>query len=52
MHQVRQAIVQDEYPHFLKRYFKQIYKTKDKYPTWAVTALKGVGVDLLTDEDL
>jgi queuine tRNA-ribosyltransferase len=47
MKQVRQAIIDDRYPAFLKRFFGKLYDKKSKYPGWAVTALKGVGVDLL-----
>lgn len=51
MKRVREAIIRDEYPQFLRDYFKQIYKTQDMYPKWAVTALQGVGVDLLEAGD-
>ncbi|KAI9710280.1 MAG: hypothetical protein M1820_002774 [Bogoriella megaspora] len=48
MGQVREAIIQDQYPAFLKAYFAKLYSgEKEKYPGWAVDALKGVGVDLL-----
>jgi hypothetical protein len=31
----------------LKHFFATLYRgNKDKYPAWAVTALRGVGVDL------
>lgn len=49
MKQVRQAIIDDRYPSFLKEFFGKLYDEKSKYPEWAVTALKGVGVDLLAD---
>ena len=40
----------DRYPDFLKDYFSRLYAgNKEKYPEWAVQALKGVGVDLLED---
>jgi queuine tRNA-ribosyltransferase catalytic subunit len=45
----RQAIIEDRYPQFLISYFKQIYREKSNYPQWAVTALQGVGVDLLAN---
>ena len=51
MRRAREAIIRDEYPRFLRDYFGQIYKTKDMYPEWAVTALRGVGVDLMEDGD-
>jgi tRNA-guanine family transglycosylase len=47
MRLIREAILQDRYPHFLKHFFATLYRgNKDKYPAWAVTALRGVGVDL------
>jgi queuine tRNA-ribosyltransferase catalytic subunit len=49
MRQVREAILADRYPSFLKDFFARLYDNKSKYPTWAVDALKGVGVDLLAD---
>lgn len=46
----REAIVTDQYPTFLKDYFRKLYAgDKPKYPAWAVEALGGVGVDLLQD---
>lgn len=53
MGRVRTAIVEDRYPAFLHRYFEQMYKgDMTKVPSWTVTALRGVGVDLLQkDED-
>lgn len=51
MSKVRQAILNDRYPAFLKEFFSQLYNgDKSKYPEWAVGALKGVGVDLLSDQ--
>ena len=50
MRRAREAILADEYPAFLKAYFDKMYAgEKAKYPTWAVEALLGVGVDLLQD---
>jgi tRNA-guanine family transglycosylase len=44
----RAAIIEDRYPRFLKDFFHKLYNgEKDKYPQWAVDALRGVGVDLL-----
>ena len=51
MRGVRQAIVEDRYPAFLRRFFSDLYEgDSKKYPEWAVDALKGVGVDLLGAE--
>lgn len=47
MHRARRAIVEDRYPAFLKDFFTQLYKVKENFPKWAVTALNGVGVDLM-----
>lgn len=49
MRQVRQSIIDDRFPVFLKQFFKDKYGDKSKYPDWAVEALRGVGVDLLED---
>ncbi|KAI9693004.1 MAG: hypothetical protein M1822_004999 [Bathelium mastoideum] len=48
MRQVRDAIIEDRYPQFLKDYFAGLYAgNRESYPAWAVDALRGVGVDLL-----
>jgi queuine/archaeosine tRNA-ribosyltransferase len=48
MRLVREAILEDQYPQFVKSFFGKLYAgKKDKYPAWAVTALQGVGVDLV-----
>lgn len=48
MKQVRNAIIEDRYPQFLKQFFSDLYAgEKEKYPTWAVDVLRRVGVDLL-----
>lgn len=50
MRQIRTAIIDDKYPAFLRSYFSTMYAAdKSRYPQWAVGALKGVGVDLMTD---
>jgi len=46
MGQVRDAILKDEYPAFLKGFFKEYY-ADGKYPRWILDALNSVGVDLL-----
>lgn len=51
LNQARQAIIAGRYPEFLKAFFKKLYHgDKERYPYWAVEALKGVGVDLLVDD--
>ena len=48
MNKARIAIIEDRYPAFLREFFFKWYSgDKGKYPTWAVDALRGVGVDLL-----
>ena len=47
MGKVRDAIISDRYPNFLRAYFSKLYGGDlAKVPEWAVMALKGVGVDL------
>ncbi|CAJ2513790.1 Uu.00g019090.m01.CDS01 [Anthostomella pinea] len=50
MRKVRAAIIADEYPAFLRRFFADLYDDKADYPEWAVDALRGVGVDLRVDD--
>jgi queuine tRNA-ribosyltransferase len=46
----REAIVQGRFPEFLRGYWRGLYDgEKEKYPIWAVDALREVGVDLLAD---
>ncbi|KAF2262231.1 Queuine tRNA-ribosyltransferase [Lojkania enalia] len=49
MKRVREAIMEDRYPAFLRKFFRQLHDDKSKYPNWAVDALRGVGVDLMSD---
>ncbi|KAJ5791478.1 uncharacterized protein N7518_008489 [Penicillium psychrosexuale] len=50
MGKIRQAIIDDQYPAFLRKFFSDIYRgDKSNYPEWVVGALRGVGVDLLAD---
>ena len=47
----REAIVEQRYPEFLHQHFDRLYAgDKTKYPQWAVDALKGVGVDLISPQ--
>lgn len=49
MRRVREAILEDGYPEFLRGYFGKMYGgEKGRYPGWAVEALRGVGVDLIS----
>jgi queuine tRNA-ribosyltransferase catalytic subunit len=48
MRRVRDAIIEDRYPAFLKAFFSDLHGgDKGKYAEWAVDALRRVGVDLL-----
>jgi tRNA-guanine transglycosylase len=47
MKEVREAVIADKYPEFLRLFFANYYGEREKYPGWAVSALQGVGVDLL-----
>ncbi|KAK4693910.1 hypothetical protein P7C71_g3575, partial [Lecanoromycetidae sp. Uapishka_2] len=48
MSRVRAAIVEDRYPDFLHSYFGKLYGGDTaKIPTWASTALREVGVELI-----
>lgn len=48
MQAARAAIIEDRYPEFLQQYFRKLYGGAwEKVPQWAVTALRGVGVDLV-----
>ncbi|KAK2067617.1 hypothetical protein P8C59_001340 [Phyllachora maydis] len=49
MSDVRNAIMADRYPAFLKQFFTSFYGAKQSFPSWAVDALRGVGVDILED---
>lgn len=50
MRLAREAILEDQYPQFVRDFFAKLYhQQKEKYPQWAVSALRGVGVDLLSD---
>lgn len=49
MGSARQAIIEDRYPAFLRDFFWKLYRDKSKIPSWAVGALRGVGVDLLAE---
>ncbi|KAF8248385.1 tRNA-ribosyltransferase [Wilcoxina mikolae CBS 423.85] len=50
MEKAGRAVVEDRYPAFLKECFMGWYQgEKERFPKWAVDALRGVGVDLLED---
>jgi len=45
----RKAIIEDRFPAFIKGFFATLYRERNAYPSWAVGALRDVGVDLLED---
>ena len=47
MGSVRDAILEDRYPQFLRQYFQRLYKHPSNIPEWVITALRRVHVDLL-----
>ncbi|KHN99799.1 queuine tRNA-ribosyltransferase [Metarhizium album ARSEF 1941] len=49
MRQIRQSIVEDGFPAFVRQFFADRYGVKTNYPNWAVEALKRVGVDLTVE---
>jgi queuine tRNA-ribosyltransferase catalytic subunit len=46
MGQARAAILEDRYPEFIREFFSKLYSQREDFPSWAVNALKGVGVEL------
>ena len=46
MREIREAVLEDRFPAFIAEFFANLYPDRSKYPSWAVQALKGVGVDL------
>ena len=46
MREVRQAIIQDSFPAFIRQFFANLYPSKSDYPQWAVGALQIVNIDL------
>ena len=49
MSKVRQAIIEDRYPVFIRDFFGKLYDDGGDLPTWAVDALRGIGLDLLAE---
>lgn len=47
MREVRQSIVENRFPAYIRQFFASLYPDKSRYPEWAVGALKTVDVDLL-----
>jgi len=50
MRRIRAAIVQDRFPEMIKEFFTTLYEgDEQRFPGWAVDALRGVGVHLLSE---
>lgn len=49
MREVRQSIIEDRFPAYVRQFFAGLYPDKTKYPDWAVGALQAVGIDLTID---
>ncbi|KAG0030598.1 hypothetical protein BGZ81_002463 [Podila clonocystis] len=47
MRQIRESVIEDRFPQFIHRFFKDLFVEKSAYPEWAVNALKSVNVDLM-----
>ena len=47
MSSARQAIIDDQFPAFIRIFFAKLYGEASKSPKWVVDALRGVNVDLL-----
>ncbi|XP_058864041.1 queuine tRNA-ribosyltransferase catalytic subunit 1 [Acipenser ruthenus] len=46
MRSVRQSIVEQSFPAFVRRFMERMYSSQEKYPSWAVEALASVGITL------
>ncbi|CAE6430075.1 unnamed protein product [Rhizoctonia solani] len=47
MGRARDAILENRFPEYLKRFFYDYFGERGSYPRWCVDALRSVGVDLL-----
>ncbi|CAG8740035.1 14751_t:CDS:2, partial [Racocetra fulgida] len=50
MRNIRQAIIEDKFPSFVKQTFRDLFGSEEKYPVWAVNALRSVNIDLLSEK--
>lgn len=46
MREIRESIIEDRFPAYIRQFFANLYSDKSDYPDWAVQALQRVGVDL------
>ncbi|KAI9704845.1 MAG: hypothetical protein M1836_006625 [Candelina mexicana] len=49
MKSARKAIIEDRYPAFLRAFFRKLYIHPRSIPEWAISALRGVNIDLSVD---
>ncbi|KAF7559834.1 hypothetical protein G7046_g4332 [Stylonectria norvegica] len=49
MREVRQTVIEDRFPAYVRQFFAGLYDDKSKYPDWAVDALQTVGIDLRSE---
>lgn len=49
MREIRESVVEDRFPEYIRRFFASLHASKEDYPEWAVEALRGVGVDLMSE---
>lgn len=49
MREMRESIIQDRFPDFIRRFFAARHPSRADYPVWAVEALRGVGVDIMQE---
>jgi len=47
MRQIRESIIAQRFPDFIREFFGNLYEDTKDYPTWAVDALRRVNVDLM-----
>ena len=47
MREVRESIIEDRFPAYIRQFFGNLYADKKDYPSWAVDALRMVNVDLM-----
>jgi queuine tRNA-ribosyltransferase len=46
MRRIHEAIIEDRFPAFVQDFFKTRYGEREKYPKWAVNALRSVHIEL------
>ncbi|KTF95042.1 hypothetical protein cypCar_00015408 [Cyprinus carpio] len=46
MRSVRQSIIEQRFPEFVKAFMKRMFASGEQYPSWAVEALQSVNIDV------